>query len=76
MPPPIPTVQYFTAVNGQQAGPFTIQQLQLLAGNGQLKKQTYVWKQGMVNWDFAENVPEVAALFVTNTPPPPPHPVP
>ena len=75
-PPPIPTVQYFTAVNGQQAGPFTIQQLQQLVGNGQLTKQTYVWKQGMANWDFAENIPEVAALFVTNTPPPPPPPVP
>lgn len=75
-PPPIPNVQYFTAVNGQQAGPFTIQQLQMLVGNGQLTKQTYVWKQGMANWDFAENVPEVAALFVANTPPPPPPPVP
>lgn len=75
-PPPIPNVQYFTAVNGQQAGPFTIQQLQLLVRNGQLTKQTYVWKQGMANWDFAENVSEVAALFVTNTPPPPPPPAP
>jgi hypothetical protein len=75
-PPPMLNVQYFTAVNGQQAGPFTIQQLQQLVGNGQLTKQTYVWKQGMANWDFAENVPEVAALFVTNTPPPPPPPVP
>ena len=75
-PPPIPNVQYFTAVNGQQAGPFTIQQLQLLVGNGQLTKRTYVWKQGMANWDFAENVAEVAALFNTNTPPPPPPPMP
>lgn len=75
-PPPIPNVQYFMAVNGQQAGPFTIQQLQLLVGNGQLTKRTYVWKQGMANWDFAENIAEVAALFVTNTPPPPPPPVP
>lgn len=73
-PPPIPNVQYFMAVNGQQAGPFTIQQLQLLVGNGQLTKRTYVWKQGMANWDFAENIAEVAALFVTNTPPPPPVP--
>ena len=71
-PPPMPTVQFFTAVNGQQAGPFTMQQLKTLIGNGQLTKQTYVWKQGMVNWEFAENVPEVAALFTTNTPPPPP----
>ena len=75
-PPPMPNVQYFTAVNGQQAGPFTIQQLQTLIGNGQFTKQTYVWKQGMVNWEFAENIPEVAALFTTNTPPPPPPSIP
>ncbi|MBR5698448.1 MAG: SPFH domain-containing protein [Prevotella sp.] len=75
-PPPMPTVQYFTAVNGQQAGPFTLQQLQLLVGSGQLTRQTYVWKQGMANWEYAENVPEVASLFCANTPPPPPPPVP
>jgi len=75
-PPPMPNVQYFTAVNGQQAGPFTMQQLQILIANGQLTRQTYVWKQGMANWDFAENIPDVASLFVTNTPPPPPPPVP
>lgn len=74
--PPMPNVQYFTAVNGQQAGPFTLQQLQILVGNGQLTRQTYVWKQGMANWEFAENIPEVATLFGTNTPPPPPPPVP
>ena len=73
-PPPMPNVQYYTAVNGQQAGPFTMQQLQVLVSNGQLTKQTYVWKQGMANWDFAQNIPEMASLFGTNTPPPPPVP--
>lgn len=76
IPPPMPTVQYFTAINGQQAGPFTLQQLQLLVGSGRLTRQTYVWKQGMANWEYAENVPEVASLFSANTPPPPPPPVP
>lgn len=71
-PPPMPTVHYFTAVNGIQAGPFTLQQLQILVGNGQLTRQTYIWKEGMANWEFAGNVPEVVSLFSTNTPPPPP----
>ena len=71
-PPPMPDVQYYTSVNGKQTGPFTIQQLQMMASNGQLTKQSYVWKQGMANWDFAENIPEVATLFSVNTPPPPP----
>ena len=73
-PPPMPNVHYYTAVDGQQAGPFMLQNLKILVDNGQLTKQTYVWKQGMVDWDFAENIPEVASLFGSNTTPPPPPP--
>lgn len=63
-PPPMPNVQYHIAVNGAQAGPFTIQQLALMVQNGQMNAQTYVWKQGMANWDMAGNVQELASLFV------------
>lgn len=76
IPPPMPNVQYFIAINEQQTGPFTLQQLYTLINNTQLTKQTYIWKQGMANWDFAANVPEVASLFTTNTTPPPPPPIP
>lgn len=76
-PPPMPNVQYHVSVNGSQAGPFNMQQLQQLAQNGQLTPQTYVWKQGMANWEFAGNVPELAGLFAPHPPgsmPPPPPP--
>lgn len=76
-PPPIPNVQYHVSVNGSQAGPFNLQQLAQMAQNGQLTKQTYVWKQGMANWEFAGNVPELASLFAPPVPgsmPPPPPP--
>lgn len=74
-PPPMPNVQYHVSANGQQMGPFNMQQLQQMAQSGQLTPQTYVWKQGMANWDFASNVPEVASLFTApGTPPPPPTP--
>ena len=73
-PPPMPNVQYFVAINGQQAGPFQMQQLRQLVQNGQLTQQTYVWKQGMANWELAGNVAELASLFVQNTPPPIPVP--
>lgn len=73
-PPPIPNVQYFVAVNGQQTGPFTIQQLQQYAMNGQFTPQSYVWKQGMAQWEYASAVPELASLFSAPTPPPPPMP--
>lgn len=74
-PPPIPNVQYHVSVNGMQMGPFNMQQLQQMAQSGQLTPQTYVWKQGMANWDFACNVAELASLFAApGTPPPPPPP--
>ena len=69
-PPPVPVVQYMLAVNGQQSGPFNMQQLQQLVQNGQLTSATYVWKQGMANWEPAGQVAELSGLFVQTTPPP------
>ena len=54
-----------------------MQQLQQMAQSGQLTPQTYVWKQGMANWELAGNVAELAALFAPPAPgsmPPPPPP--
>ena len=68
MKAPEPQVSYMLAVNNQQAGPFDWSQLKQLAQQGQLTPQTYVWKQGMPNWDFAGNVPELQPLFVSAAP--------
>ena len=76
-PPPMPgvvNVAYLVSVNGQQFGPYNMQQLQQLVQNGQLTAQTYVWKQGMPNWEFAGNVQELANLFGAVPPPMPPAP--
>lgn len=73
-PPPIPNVQYHVSSNGQQSGPFNMQQLQEMAGNGQLTKDTYVWKQGMANWELAGNIQELASLFAPPMPPGAMHP--
>ena len=64
-----PQVSYMVGVNGQQAGPFDWNQLQQLVSQGQLTQQTYVWKQGMPNWDFAGNVQELHPLFMNAAPP-------
>ena len=71
-PPPTPQIQYSVSVNGQQSGPFGWPQLQQMSQNGQLTKETYVWKQGMSEWAMAGQVQELAALF--SSPPPPPGP--
>ena len=74
LPGSVPQVQYMVALNGQQAGPFNWNQLQQLVQQGQLTHQTYVWKQGMANWEFAGTVTELTPLFLTNTPGVPPMP--
>ena len=71
-PPPMPPqVQYTLNINGQNVGPYNFQQLQQLVQSGQLTPNTYVWKQGMANWDIAGNVQELSSLFGAVPPPPP-----
>ncbi len=67
VPPPL--TQFHVVVNGAQAGPFNLEQLKIMIGNGQLVKTSMVWKAGMANWAAAEAQPELTALF-NNVPPP------
>jgi membrane protease subunit (stomatin/prohibitin family) len=71
-PPPAPSVSYMVANNGQQAGPFTLDQLKQFVASGEFTKQTHVWKQGMDNWQQAGDVQELASVFMGSPPPPPP----
>lgn len=66
-----PQVSYMLAVNNQQCGPFDWTQLQQLVNQGQLTQQTYVWTNGMPQWTFAGQVPELAPLFANVIPPMP-----
>jgi len=72
-PPPLPTsISYFIVLNGQQAGPFSLDELTQLVANNQLSKETHVWKAGMGNWEKAELVQDLTALFAQVPPPIPP----
>ena len=64
----VPQVQYYIGINGQQYGPCDWQKLQQLVQQGQLTQQSYVWKQGMAQWEFAGNVAELAPLFQGTAP--------
>lgn len=66
VPPPIPVVKYYVAVNGQQTGPFDMSVLSDMAANGSLTPASLVWKAGMKNWDKAENIDELKDLFQGN----------
>ena len=69
-PPPMPNVQYYVSNNGQQAGPYTMQQLAEYARSGLVTPQSYVWKQGMTQWTPAGAVQELAPLFGPPAAPP------
>ena len=72
-PPPVPQpLQFFLAVNGQQSGPFGAEQLAQMAQSGSLTRETLVWKAGMAAWAQAATVTELAPVFNTIPPPPPP----
>ena len=72
VPPPIPTVAYNVAVNGQATGPFDISVLTNMALSGQFTADSLVWKAGMAAWEKAGNVEELKGIFANVMPPIPP----
>ena len=69
VPPPIPTVAYHVAVNGQATGPFDISVLAQMATAGQFTADSLVWKNGMAQWVKAGTVDELKNLFANVMPP-------
>ena len=59
VPPPVPIVAYYVAINGQAAGPFDLSKLQQMAITGQFTATSLVWKAGMNEWTKAEAVDEL-----------------
>lgn len=69
-PPPIPTVAYHVAINGQATGPFDLAILSQMANAGRLTANSLVWKPGMEQWANAESVDELRKIFVIMPPVP------
>ena len=61
---------YYIVENGQQSGPFTVEDLQ----SKMLKKNTLVWTDGLTNWVSAESMDELKDLLIVE--PPPVNPIP
>jgi len=69
-PPPLPQeATFFIHLNGQQLSGQTIQNMSVYIQNGLMNGDTLVWRQGMPQWAKASQVPELAYLFNTQTPP-------
>ena len=72
IPPPVPALSYYVAVNGQAAGPFEVSVLTQMAAAGQLTTDSLVWKNAMPQWEKAGTVDELKKLFANTVPPIPP----
>ena len=68
-PPPVPTVAYNVAINGQATGPFDLATLQQMAIAGQFTGSSLVWKSGMPAWVAAETVDELKEVLANAMPP-------
>jgi membrane protease subunit (stomatin/prohibitin family) len=69
-PPPLPQqTQWYAAINSQQAGPFTSDQVREMIANGQISRDTLVWKQGMGDWTQAGQVTDLSGFFGAVPPP-------
>lgn len=55
--------QYYAHLDGQQSGPFSIDELK-----GKITRETMVWHEGLPEWITAHQVPELQTVFTT--PPP------
>jgi membrane protease subunit (stomatin/prohibitin family) len=73
MPPPLPgAVSYHVSMGGAAQGPFDLNALQNYARQGQMTRDSLVWKAGMAGWVKAGEQADLAALFAAVPPPLPP----
>lgn len=68
-PPPILSVVFHIAVNGQATGPYDLPSLVKMAAEGKLNADSLVWKAGMKQWEKARVVNDLKDLFIDKMPP-------
>ena len=67
-PPPLPSVTYHVALDGNASGPFEAGIVQQMISDGRIKKDTLVWKQGTPSWVQAGSLDEFKAFFPPELP--------
>jgi hypothetical protein len=60
---------YYAMIEGNQAGPFSEQELSRLIAEKKVVKETYIWKPGLPKWEIAEKLPEILKLVALAPPP-------
>ena len=76
--PPKPNVQndriYHIAINKQQTGPYSLEQIKDMIKQGKITHQTMIWKKGTPNWVQAAELPDISILLSQGEDAPPPLP--
>lgn len=49
--------QYLLAINGQQQGPYTKDQIAAMIRQGQITVDTLLWRSGMLEWAPIKSIP-------------------
>lgn len=60
---------YYVIIEGNQAGPFSEQELSRLIAEKKITKETNIWKPGLPKWVIAEKLPEILKLVALAPPP-------
>ena len=60
---------YYAMIEGNQAGPFSEQELSRLITEKKIVKETYIWKPGLSKWEIAEKLPEILKMVALAPPP-------
>lgn len=70
--PPIPqsTPLFYLAINGQQVPNLTVENIAVYIANGVANASTLAWTPGLPNWLPIAQIPSLASLINTPTPPP------
>lgn len=67
VPPPLPSehadgAQWYVSIQSQPRGPFTQDEMRLLAARGRVHTRTRVWRTGMASWVRLEECPALGFL--------------
>ena len=68
--PPIPTIDYYLAIDGKRQGPFESDAIEQKISNDEITENTLIWKKGMKQWIKIGNMDDFQHLFDENCPPP------
>jgi hypothetical protein len=61
--------EYSVNINGKPSGPYSLEEIKQLAKSSQMDRETFVWKEGMSQWQKAGEVQELKSVFPPPLPP-------